>query len=496
MAMRVPTLSQLVQPLPLPPALADMRPTAVDLDSRNMVPGALFVACKGARHERLDFIADARARGAAAALVDAQVAAGDLPLIHFPALRSGLGQLAGRYYDWPDQKMHLTAVTGTAGKTTTAWMAAQILHTSEAPCGYLGTVGAGLMDGRPFAVLANTTPDPLSSRKTLRWMLDQGATAAVMEASSQGLEQGRLAGFAVEVAAFTNLGNDHRSAHGGVDGLKNAKRSLFEMPSVRQVVLNIDDPFGEELKRWLARHRPELPVLTYGCSTPADLRVDPQDSSFQLGGKVHRLTAPLGQYNGYNLGCALGIAQAVIGDWAEVCRRAQEQSLLPARLPPGRLEKLFEQPTCYLDYAHSPEALAASLEALRGECSGQLWCVFGCGGERDRAKRPLMGQVAASGADRLVLTEDNSRGEEAAEIVAQVQQGIGAHSGKVMVELNRARAIELALHSAAANDLVLIAGKGHEEYLLRGDDKLPFSDRAVAQGWKQCVTEHQKGEPS
>ena len=500
MSLLPPTFGELVAPVVPPASLSDWRPAAIDNDSRRMVSGALFLACKGAEADGRDYLHDAHSRGARAALADMEGGSGEhwpapdgLTVLDFPNLGASLPHLAGQYYGWPDRQMPLAAVTGTAGKTTVAWLAAQLLHRTMPggkPCGYIGTVGTTLMgqNGQQAQDLlvpqTNTTPDALACRRLLRDLRAEGAGAAVLEASSQGLQQGRLQGLNVQVAAFTNLGSDHLEAHGGVQALKQAKQKLFAMPGLQAAVLNLDDSFGSELAHGLRQQHPQIRVLGYGSAQDADIRLSaggqtPARLHLYLHGDSLPVPTLPGHHNLVNLAAAVGIAHCFGADRGQLTEALQE----PVSLPPGRLTLLFEQPSCYIDYAHSPEALATVLAELRPLCRGRLHCVFGCGGERDQSKRSSMGRIAAEGADRVLITQDNSRGEDPQSIVADILSGVDDSKARVTVELDRRRAIEAALNEAAAEDLVLIAGKGHETQQWRGDGPTPFDDSAVARAW-------------
>ena len=494
-----PTFGELVAPVVPPASLSGWRPAAIDNDSRRMVSGALFLACKGAEADGRDYLRDAHSRGARAALADMEGGGGErwpapdgLTVVDFPNLDASLPHLAGQYYGWPDRQMPLAAVTGTAGKTTVAWLAAQLLRRTMPggkPCGYIGTVGTTLMgpSGQQaqdvLAPQTNTTPDALACRRLLRDLRAEGAGAAVLEASSQGLQQGRLQGLRVQVAAFTNLGSDHLEAHGGVQALKRAKQKLFAMQGLRAAVVNLDDSFGSELAHWLRWQRPQVEVLGYGSAQDADIRLSAggqTPAQLDLRGDSLPIPALPGHHNLVNLAAAVGIAHCFGADLGQLVKALQE----PVSLPPGRLTLLFEQPSCYVDYAHSPEALATVLAELRPLCRGRLHCVFGCGGERDQGKRSSMGRIAAAGADQVLITQDNSRGEDPQSIVADILSGVRKDANaRVAVELDRRRAIETALSEAAAEDLVLIAGKGHETQQWGGDGPTPFDDSAVARAW-------------
>ena len=479
--------ASLVSPLPVPEALGAWRPSGLENDSRRVGKDQLFLAYPGSTADGRQYITEAFRRGATAALVEpggdwpGQVAAAEGPLVEYPGLKDDLGKLSGRFYNWPDRHLAAAAVTGTAGKSTSAWLAAELLHRAGSPCGYIGSLGAGMAGAGELESLPNTTPDVLCSRRLLSRMLDHSASAVAMEASSEGLAENRLADLCVRVAAFTNLGSDHLEVHGGRDGLERAKRTLFEMDSLESVIFNLDDPFGAALASLVRRTRPDLNVFGYGTGPEADFHLDIDGANacqIRFGNRSVSAELP-GRHNAYNLACALAMAHCLGVDFA----RLAEVASRPLLLPPGRLQKIFADPDCYLDYAHSPEALEAILLALRPLCTGNLWCVFGCGGERDRGKRPRMGAIASKLADKVVITQDNPRGEDPNQIESDILAG-AREQGRILVESDRRRAIFAALQQAAPEDLVVIAGKGHEQTQQIGAESVAFSDLEVALDWR------------
>ena len=381
----------------------------------------------------------------------------------------------------------MVAVTGTNGKTSTAWWLAQALsnlqHDALSPCALVGTLGIGML-GR-LESTGMTTPDPVRLQQTFRQFVDAGVRACAIEASSIGMVEHRLAGTPIRVAVFTNFTQDHLDYHGSMDAYWQAKRALFDWPGLQAAVVNVDDPRGAALHSALAGRGLDL----WSISMQQDARLQAQgvawgDRGLRLdvveGAEKHTLqTTMIGDYNVSNL---LGViaAQRALGVPLAKAVAACAQ-LLPV---PGRMERLVApgQPLVAVDYAHTPDALDKALQALRplaAERGGQLWCVFGCGGDRDASKRPLMGAAAQHHADAVVVTSDNPRSEEPGHIIHQIL--LGTIAGEtVRAEPDRAAAIAQVLAEADARDVVLIAGKGHEDYQEMAGVRQPFSDMAHA----------------
>jgi UDP-N-acetylmuramoyl-L-alanyl-D-glutamate--2,6-diaminopimelate ligase len=466
-------------------------------DTRNLRPGDVFFAypLNGAGDGRL-YIHSAIEKGAGAVLYDpAQFAwpvAWVVPHLAVPDLRIRAGEIANAYYFKPDAEMLTFAVTGTNGKTSCALWLAQC-WSAQIPTGVIGTLGSALLikgEGR-FEETGYTTPDAVFLQRCLAQLRNEGAQALAIEASSIGLAQGRMQGLHVDIALFTNLTRDHLDFHGDMAAYEAAKNELFDWPGLRHAVVNLDDPMGLRLFHYL---QGRVPVLGYTLS--GDANGDNTAVAAQLGGRVLRagglrsrpggtefhLDSPfgasqvktrlLGNFNVSNVLGVLGVLLAAGHDFASAVKAVE--ALNPA---PGRMQQLGGQdaPLVVVDYAHTPDALEKTLLALRSvaqERGGQLWCVFGCGGERDPGKRPQMGKVAQL-ADHIVVTSDNPRGEEPRQIMSQIAQGI-SHPA-TMIE-DRAAAILSVLKQAAKADVVLIAGKGHEPYQEIKGKKLPFSD--------------------
>ncbi len=474
-------------------------------DSRNLMPGDGFLAWPGAAHDARSHVASALAQGAAACLVEREGAQQwgfqDPRVASYPGLKAASSQVAGAYYGNPSQRLRVLAVTGTNGKTSTAWWLAQALSSASLnpslPCAMIGTLGVGRppapgavgdADADHLATLASTgltTPDPVLLQASLMDFADAGMAACALEASSIGIDAHRLDGVRIHTAIFTNFTQDHLDYHGSMDAYWRAKTRLFQWPGLGAAVVNIDDPKGADL---LARLDARLlDVWTISCAAPARLRASAIRTtgaglSFLVteGGEQHRLaTRLIGQYNVSNL---LGVIAAMRANGVALALAVLAcAELAPV---PGRMQCVAQpaMPLLAIDYAHTPDALDKALAALRPlaqERGGRLWCVFGCGGDRDAGKRPPMGR-AARGADHVVVTSDNPRSEDPLAIIAQIMPALAGHAS-VLQQSDRARAIEQAVLAAASADVVLLAGKGHEAYQEVAGQRRPFSDLAQAQ---------------
>jgi len=465
-------------------------------DSRRAQAGDGFIAWPGAAVDGRQFVRGALAQGAAACLVEAEGAAAfgfedDPRVAAYEQLKRDTGPIAAAWFAHPSRQLAVIAVTGTNGKTSSAWWLAHLLskieHADWSPCGLIGTLGIGLLPAIESSGL--TTPDPVRLQAALRAFADAGARGCAMEASSIGLAEHRLDGTAIRIAAFTNFTQDHLDYHGSMDAYWQAKRALFDWPGLQAAVINVDDPRGAQLAEH-ARAR-GLDVWSFGMAVPARLRA--RDLAWAADGVRFTLvedaapaaaavTAPVaGQYNVSNLLLVAGCLRALGLPLAEVAARLADVPPVP-----GRLERVAvrgnDEPAVLVDYAHTPDALDKALAALRPLArtrGGRLICVFGCGGNRDAGKRPLMGAAARSGADVLVVTSDNPRDEAPRAIIDDILQGI-ADRVRVAVEPDRARAIALAIEQAQAADVILIAGKGHEDYQEVRGQRRPFSDQGQA----------------
>jgi murE/murF fusion protein len=472
--------------------------TGLCVDSRQAKAGDAFIAWPGAVQDGRQFVGGALANGAVACLVEAQgadaFALQGVQIAGYLGLKRDTGTIAAQFYAEPSGQLPLVAVTGTNGKTSTAWWLAQALCVlpTAVPCGVIGTLGVGAvpLPGEAVALAGVrstglTTPDPVTLQKTLRTFVDAGLKACAMEASSIGLEEQRMAGAQVRVAVFTNFTQDHLDYHGSMEAYWQAKRGLFDREGLQAAVINVDDSKGAELA--MALQGTALDVWTVSCRQSA--RITACEVRLQGGGlhftvnegaqSVALQTHIIGDYNVSNL---LGVIAAMRALGVPLADAVQACSQL--KPVPGRMECVGGegQPLVAVDYAHTPDALAQVLAAVRPlaeQRGGRLWCVFGCGGDRDASKRPLMGAIAARTADHVVVTSDNPRSEKPETIVAQILLGI-ADREHVDVEVDRARAIAASIGRAQAQDVIVIAGKGHESTQEQSGVKTPFSDMAHA----------------
>lgn len=458
------------------------------VDARQVVSGGLFFALAGSRSHGRHYLGQAVAAGASAVIFELASDAGlnaeeqqmldESHVAHFclASLKQQVGVIAERFYANPSQAMTMIGVTGTNGKTSCAQFIAQALH-QQTPCGVLGTLGNGLFGAMHPAT--HTTPDAVSLHAELDTMRQQGARSVVMEVSSHGLDQGRVAGVHFDIAVFTNLTRDHLDYHGDMVNYGATKQRLFHMPGLRQAVINLDDPFGREL---FASLPASVNGVGYGMDvttgaavvgTALELTDTGLSLSVSYAGQIARLHSPLlGRFNASNLLAALAVLLAMGVTLEDAVNRLGQ-----CKSVAGRMEQYGggARPVVVVDYAHTPDALEQVLSALREHCSGQLGCVFGCGGNRDAGKRPMMGEVAARLADWVIITDDNPRLEDGQHIVDQILQGI-TERDHVQVLRDRALAIEAAVSRSRPGDLVLVAGKGHEDYQIIGEQTLPFSD--------------------
>ncbi len=473
-------------------------------DSRTVQPGDAFIAWPGRAHDARAHVAQALAAGASACLVEAagvQAFGFDDPRIAALAdLKSAIGEVASAVLGHPSHRLQVLAVTGTNGKTSTAWWCAQALRAAGRGCGVVGTLGVGepAPAGTPAQALAATgltTPDPLALQQALAGFVARGLVACALEASSIGLQEGRLAGTRIDVALFTNFTRDHLDYHGTMQAYWAAKRRLFDWPGLRAAVINVDDPMGARLAAELAGS----PVSCWTVSARGDARLVARQARMEDGGLAFELheagarasvrTALIGDFNVHNL---LGVVAALRASGlclADAAAAVQHLGPVPGRLQrvPMPAQAPGSGPEVIVDYAHTPDALEKVLQALRPLAAargGELWCVFGCGGDRDATKRAPMGAIAARLARHVVVTSDNPRGEDPASIVAQVVAGMPAETGPGRVRevrLDRGEAIGWAVSQAAEADVVLVAGKGHETWQELAGQRLPFSDVEQAQ---------------
>ena len=481
-----PTLAELLQGFADAPAIPVRN---IASDTRLLRPGDLFLACGGDDSHGLDYIADAVTAGVVAIAWDASTADAPnaevgVPMIAVPDLAQRLGEIANRFYDNPSEALRVVGVTGTNGKTTVAWLIAQCCEHLEKTCGYVGTLGSGVGDIEGGEGM--TTPGAIELHNRLAEFRDAGAEYAALEVSSHALAQNRIDGVLFDAVLFTNLSRDHLDYHGDMQSYADTKARLFLDYRANSKIINLDSDFGSELAgrcgqnvvtvstRFdrVANGRPYVfvrSVVTNGSGSQVCV-----NSSWGEG----EFTLPLpGDFNVANavIVLALLLRQGVPMDTA--C-----DVLAKVNAPPGRMERVAAAdglPSVYVDYAHTPAAIEVALRALKAHCKGKLWCVFGCGGDRDAGKRPQMGRIAERRADRLIVTSDNPRSEDPSRIIAQIVAGL-KRPNRVTVLEDRAAAIAWAIREAQADDIVLIAGKGHENYQLIGHKRLDFSDYGAA----------------
>ncbi len=457
----------------------------MQLDSRAVMPGDLFIALKGHAQDGRSYIPAAIARGAAAVIYEAtpefafHADVASVPVIGFPLLAERLSALAGHFYGEPGKQLQLVGITGTNGKSTTTQLIANWRSLLGGKAGVLGTLGNGLFG--QLQPCANTTGSAVEIQREVARQSAQGADLIAMEVSSHGLVQHRVSALPFAAAAFTNLSRDHLDYHGTMEAYAAAKRSLFAMLPPQDCVMNADDPVSA---LWL-EELPEAVAYSQQGALLGDKRrfvvaehVAFHDRGFLVAinsswGKGV-LSAPLlGSFNVDNTLAALSCLLVLGYDLKALLSTAP--SLLPVM---GRMECFGgeDNPLLVVDYAHTPDGLEKALEAVRQHCAGQLWCVVGCGGDRDRGKRPMMAAVAERLADHLIITDDNPRTESPEQIVNDMLSGL-RHPDTCRVEHHRPTAIRFALAQAGKGDVILIAGKGHEDYQIIGTEKLHYSDR-------------------
>jgi UDP-N-acetylmuramoyl-L-alanyl-D-glutamate--2,6-diaminopimelate ligase len=473
---------------------ADLAITGLVQDSRVVAPGDAFVAMLPARQEvpsshGMHFVDQARARGASAILFEPPLPDGlEAPAdaIAVPGLSARLGAMADAFHDHPSRTMTVVGVTGTNGKTSTVQLLAQAWSLRGVRSGSIGTLGAGLYgDVVPTGF---TTPLVLQLHALLAQLRDAGAQAVAMEVSSHALDQGRVDGVHFDVAVFTNLTRDHLDYHGDMQAYGAAKAKLLAWPALRAAVVNLDDAYGRELRAALPAGTHTIGLSSRGAQ--ADVRaenvvLDAAGIGFDLvvGDERTSVQSPLlGRFNVDNLLAVAGALHA-LGETAGAIASTL------SRLQPvaGRMNRLGgdnAMPLVVIDYAHTPDALEQALSSLRAHAQGRLVCVFGCGGERDVGKRPQMAAIAEAGADVVIVTDDNPRGEDGDAIVADILRGF-SRPDAALVQRDRAAAIARAIGTAGVSDIVLIAGKGHEPYQEIAGVRHPFDDTAVARALLQ-----------
>ncbi len=477
----------------------------VVLDSRNVQNNSLFIALPGATVNGREFIDAAIESGASAVIWGCEQGAVPIPVawrvnkdglkvpvIAIEDLTNKVGKIADRFYQGPSKKMQVIGITGTNGKTSCSHFIANALGESSTT-GVIGTLGWGQLDN--LHISSHTTPDVVTCHKWLAEMQQQGVKFVAMEVSSHALDQGRVDNIAFDSAVFTNLTHDHLDYHGSLEEYARTKARLFTMEGIRYAVINIDDTFGRKLQSQISKN---IQVLSYGLkneSTQPDIYANNiLQTELGLEFDLHtpagniKITSPVyGLFNVYNLLATAGILlinKTSLNDIASKLNLVQtvngrlsivEQSSLATQVP---------HRTIIVDYAHTPDALKQSLLTMHEHFSQPIWCVFGCGGDRDKEKRPIMGAIASELAEHVIVTSDNPRNEDAEEIINDILSGI-SNSENVITKVDRREAIYAALSKAKDNEVVLIAGKGHEAYQQIGENRFPFNDADVVTDYLQ-----------
>ena len=452
-------------------------------DSRQVKPGDVFIALKGLKAAGADFATEAIGRGAVAVVAERPAdAATAVPWVIVPDARTTMAALAAELYGHPSQSMQVVGITGTNGKTTTAYLLRAVFESAGKKCGLLGTVTYSIGDQELPA--ARTTPEAPDVQRMFRQMVDAGCRACVMEVSSHALALRRVDGSAFAAAVFTNLTRDHLDYHGDMESYFAAKRRLFDMlPPGAASAVNLDDPRGDSLRKAVS-----APV-TYAINRPADVTPGPLTLTFAglefdartPKGNVHVKSRLVGRPNVSNILATVAVATAL-----DVPSDAIEHGLANLSGVPGRFELVSsasDDVTVVIDYAHTDDALKNLLETARPLATRRVITVFGCGGDRDRTKRPLMGAVAARLSDVVVMTSDNPRTEDPARIIEEIKRGVPAASDRsaaTFAIVDRKEAIQFAIKKAEPGDLVLLVGKGHERTQTIGSDELPFDEAAIA----------------
>jgi UDP-N-acetylmuramoyl-L-alanyl-D-glutamate--2,6-diaminopimelate ligase len=443
----------------------------VAFDSRRVVRGTLFFCVSGANADGHDFAPQAMSSGAAALVVERWLDL-DAPQILVPSTRSAMGPMSATVLGHPARSLTIVGVTGTNGKTTIVHLLDAMFRAAGRRTGAIGTVGAHVA-GEPVP-LARTTPEAPDLHRLLGRMRDAGVTTVAMEVSSHALDQGRVGGVTFDAAVFTNLSQDHLDHHGSMESYFGAKATLFAEGRTRHAVLNVDDAWARRLLDV------PVPVTTFGLDPGADVRAEGVRTrvdglAFRVDGR--EVTSPLrGAFNVSNCLAAIASSRVVGVDAADAIEGLASAGLVPGRMEPVERGQDF---LVVVDYAHTPDSIRTVLAAARPLATGRVIVVFGCGGDRDRAKRFPMGAAATEGADLTVITTDNPRSEDPHDIIAEVERGATEGGGRYVVEPDRRTAIRLALTEARGGDVVVVAGKGHEVEQELAGGAIPFDDRVV-----------------
>lgn len=472
-------LADLLQGLIAADAIPDCSVTGISVDSREVKPGHLFIGMPGENSDGRAFTSNAIENGAVALLLEAEASANEsvegVPVLQLQNLRQHVGLILNRFYGFPSSQIKVIGITGTNGKTTCTQLLGRILDRPDQRCAIIGTLGNGFPGELETAT--HTTPDVATVHRLLSDFVAQGAHAVCMEVSSHALEQNRVAGINFNIAVFTNLTRDHLDYHGDMESYAAAKARLFAVDGLEVAVINLDDEFGRQLAAGLR----EVEVVGFGISRgymrAENIHAQTEGTAMTLLIGENRYDVRSGVYGEFNVSNLLAVACVLKAlEWTDEEIIAALSKTAPV---PGRMERFGHAetgPVVVVDYAHTPDALQHALTALRAHTQGTLWCVFGCGGDRDRGKRPLMGKVADELADLVVLTDDNPRTESPEQIIEEIEQGmVRPHH----VTRPRERAVRETIAEAEVSDLILLAGKGHEDYQEIGKQRLHYSDREL-----------------
>ncbi len=453
----------------------------ISMDSRAVIPGGLFIGMPGDQTDGRRFIADAIANGAVALLLEEgnnfSIPETDVPVIRLADSRRHVGLILNRFYNFPSSKVTVIGVTGTNGKTTCTQLLSRVLDKPGRRCAVIGTLGNGYPDSIEQGT--HTTPDIVNLYKLLAEFAEQGASAVCIEVSSHALEQDRVAGIAFNIAVFTNLTRDHLDYHGDMESYALAKSKLFSIHGLEHAIINVDDAYGVKLAGTIREANVTRYGFTSGDVRAVDLQTSQDGMSITLVVDEERFPVKsrlYGEFNVSNLLAVVSVLKALGWGGKQIADSLSGLTSVAGRMEQFRGDDSF--PVVVVDYAHTPDALQQALTALRPHTQGKLWCVFGCGGDRDRGKRELMGAVASDFADQVVLTDDNPRNEPADQIINEIEQGI---TRPHLVIQPRAHAVRETIAKAAPADLVLLAGKGHEDYQEIGGQRYPYSDRELVQ---------------
>lgn len=479
-------LGELLPELNLPAPLASLPINGMAIDSRQIQQGEVFVALIGERVNGRQFVGNAIANGAVAILLESTLnnkagtvdSSGAVPIISVANLADRVSELAGRCYGYPSLKLNVIGVTGTNGKSTCVSLISQLHEHCAGKAATIGTLGVGY-DGQ-WRDLGMTTPDPASCQRILADLLCEQVDLVAMEVSSHGLDQNRVAGIQFNSAVFTNLTHDHLDYHSNFEHYAAAKQKLFEIPTLKNAIINLDDPFAGQI---VDVAKAKAKVFTYSLLHfvadvyATDIQYFPHGAQFHITtpwGETDIYSPLLGEFNIYNLLASLTVLLANGHDLATLVAATKSLEIVPGRMQ--RIDAVSDI-TMVVDYAHTPDALAQAIAATRAHALGDLWLVFGCGGDRDPSKRAAMAKVAERFADQIIVTSDNPRSESPEKIIAEICSGFVG--GGYHTVTDREEAIHFATQTAKSGDIILLAGKGHENYQIIGDQKLPFDDFLV-----------------